>query len=309
MEPRLSIVQVMGAQRSRAPLALGRLRRQAIEDAVELIWVDVCPQAEPLDVSGDGLSPRIVEASGSAFAEAVACGLAEAKGEYVAFLEDHAFAREGWAQAVIDVFDETGAEMVNYSFADADPQTYLSRSFLMAEYGRWMHPTRPGNVSIPSCNNIAYRRSVLERYVKEKPLVEWINAEYLLHRRILGDGGVCRQSTDAIVEHEDWFRLRDGLKANAVMKRFNASAASRDWGAPRRWFYAAAMVAAPALHLWRLTVSILPRPRLWGSFLGALPVILLLYVYMTVHEAAGYLFGAGTSAADFAEMELTLERR
>ena len=90
---------------------------------------------------------------------------------------------------------------------------------------------------------------------------------------------------------------------------FNSSAASRDWSLPRRLFYAAGMVAAPPLHIARLAGSVAPRPKLWGGFLGALPVIVPLYVHMSVHEAFGYLLGPGSSAEDFAEMELSLQRR
>lgn len=309
MDPRLSIVQIMGAQRERAPAALARLRNQVLRDPVELIWVDADPQAGSLDVSGPGLVPRIVPASGLTYAQAAALGLSEAKGEYVAFLEDHAFARENWAQSVIDTFSESDAALVNYSFDDAEPQTYLSRAFLMAEYGRWMHPTRPGPVPIPACNNIAYRRAVLERWAKDKSLSDWLQAEYLLHRRIQSEGGLCLQATDAIVEHEDWFRFTDGLRANSVMKRYNAASASTSWSLPRRLFYAAGMAAAPPLHLLRLASSIAPRPALWGSFLAGLPVSVTLYFYMSFHEALGYLLGPGDSEREFADMELALKRR
>jgi len=299
----------MGAQRERAPAALARLRDQVLRDSVELIWVDTDPEAAPLDVSGPGLQPRIIAGSGLTFSQAAAQGLSEAKGDFVAFLEDHAVARENWAQAVIDTFSESDAALVNYSFADAEPQTYLSRAFLMAEYGRWMHPTRPGPVSIPSCNNIAYRRNVLERFADEKPLAEWLQAEYLLHRRIQSDGGVCLQATDAVVEHEDWFHFSDGLRANSVMKRYNAGSVATSWSLPKRVLYAAGMTVAPPLHLARLAASIAPRPALWGAFITGLPVSVPLYTYMSFHEALGYLLGPGDTEREFADMELALKRR
>lgn len=307
--PRLSVVQIIGARRDRAREAIARLRAQKLRDPIELIWVDTDPDSDSLPVDGPGLQPRVVIGAGLTFAEAGAKGASEACGKYVAMLEDHAFARPEWAQAVIDAFDESGAAMVNYSFTDVDPQTYLSRAFLMAEYGRWMHPTRPGDVPIPSCNNISYRRSVLERYAQEKPLAEWFRMEYLLHRRIQAEGGVCRQATEAIAEHEDWYQFGSGLHANAVMKRLNAAAVSKGWSLPKRLAYASAMVAAPPLHLARLAGSVGSRPALWGAFLASLPVTVPLYVHMTFHEALGYLFGAGNAEQEFAEMELALKRR
>lgn len=307
--PRLSVVQIIGARRDRAREAIARLRAQKLRDPIELVWVDTDPDSGPLPVEGSGLQPRVVLAPGATFAEAGAKGASEARGEYVAMLEDHAFAKPEWAQGVIDAYDESKAAMVNYAFTDVQPHTYFSRAFLMAEYGRWMHPARPGPVSIPSCNNISYRRSVLERYAQEKPLAEWFRMEYLLHRRILSEGGVCWQATDAIAEHEDWYAFGDGLHANAVMKRLNAASVSGDWGLPKRLFYAAAMVVAPPLHLARLAGSVASRPALWGQFLVGLPVTIPLYVHMTFHEALGYLFGAGQAEEQFAEMELALKRR
>jgi len=229
----------------------------------------------------------------------------------VAFIEDHCHAQPGWAAAVLRDFERPVA-MVNYSFIDTEPGSYLSRSFLMAEYGRWLHPTSPGPLPIASCANISYRRDILMRLAKERPLEEWFRAEYILHRRIQSDGGVIWQSTDAVAAHEDWVTLSEGLHANGALKRYHAGAiafGSPLWSLFRRCAYAAGMLVVPALHMWRLLRSIIPRPCHWGHFISALPVSLAVYIYAAAAEAVGYLGGPGDSGEHFVVVELELARK
>ncbi len=312
MTPRLSVVQIQGSRRERAAEALERFAAQTALGQIEVIWVDVAPSAGPLP-RDPRVTLRIVEApEATSYSAGMMRCAQEARCELVAFVEDHCFVRPGWAEALIRDFDTTGAAMVNYAFDDYEPQTWISKSFLMAEYGRWMVPTRPGPVRIPACNNISYRREVLERYAKMRPLAEWFDIQYRLHRKIRQDGGLIWQSTDAIVEHVDWSDYGDGLHANAVMKRLNAGSSIDGppaWSWPKRLFHAAAMSVAPAVHLGRLAASVALRPALWGTFLAGLPISVSMYCYCSFHEALGYLLGRGDSEAQFAEMELALKRR
>ena len=116
---------------------------------------------------------------------------------------------------------------------------------------------------------------------------------------------------DAVAAHEDWPTLSGGLLANGSQKRYCAAsiAANEKWSFARRVLYAAGMVLTPGLHLWRLAASLAPRPRLWGRFLLALPVSITVYCYAAVCEAAGYLFGPGSSEADFVDVELKMSRK
>ena len=309
-KPRLSVVQIQAAQRERAVEAMERWAAQTAVDQMELVWIDIAPEAGTLPTHPK-VRLRVIEAPDvKTFAGGMARCAAAAECEYVAFIEDHCFPQPQFVEKLIEDFDRTGAAMVNYAFDDYHPQTWISKSFLMAEYGRWMVPTRPGPVAIPACNNVSYRREVLQRYSQERSLQEWFNVEYLFHRRIREDGGLIWQSTEAVAEHVDWVDYGDGLHANAVMKRLNAGTnAESGWSWPKRLFYAAAMPVAPLVHLGRLAISVAPRPALWGTFLAGLPISASMYAYVSFHEALGYLFGRGESERQFAEMELALPRR
>ena len=81
------------------------------------------------------------------------------------------------------------------------------------------------------------------------------------------------------------------------------------WSLARRLFYAAAMVLAPPLHLWRLSRSLVSRPALWLPFLTALPVSVSVYCYVSFCEALGYLFGPGSAESYFNAVELSITRK
>jgi len=300
---------VIGEQRKRAERNLSCLAAQTAVEEIEVLLVDMTPDRGPVAGEEHPAVRRLEHTDDDRFWNALAKGARAARSEIVAFIEDHCFAEPGWAAAVIEAYRKPVA-MVNYAFTDTDPQTYLSRSFLMTEYGRWMAPAKAGPVGIASCNNISYRREVLARYFDR--LEEWLKVEYLLHRDIQRNGGVVWLAPDAVVAHEDWLRLRDGFRANGAMKRFHGSGmafSGTPWSRTRRLIYAAAMALTPPLHLWRLARSVWNRPALWLPFVTALPVSVSVYCYMAYCEALGYLLGPGSSEADFTATELSLSRK
>jgi hypothetical protein len=194
--------------------------------------------------------------------------------------------------------------MVNYAFTLANAPSYITRAMLMAEYGRWMAPAKPGPVRIPASNNIAYRRTALEPY--EAELESWFEAEFMLHGDILRRGGGVWLAPEARLAHECWTALAPACRANGAMKRLLADARVKraGWGRARRTYYAAGMALAPGQALWRLGRSMSGRPALWAEFLRSLPVCLAIYGYSAVQEALGYLLGAGRARDEFNAVEL-----
>ncbi len=136
--------------------------------------------------------------------------------------------------------------------------------------------------------------------------------EYLLHREIRAAGETAWMAPRVVVAHQDWSQLTRGLRANACVKRFSAAGAgfgTKPWSLPRRLFYVAAMVVAPGLHLWRLGWSFRNRPALWGPFVAALPVCVVVFCYASWFEALGYVAGAGSAEDEFLEVELSAPRQ
>ena len=133
MTPRISVVQVVGAQRTRVPEMLARLRAQTLREPFEVIWVDAASELGPLDLGGEGVVPRVLDAGGRSFTEAAAMGMAAAQGPYVAVLEDHAFARSGWLEAVLETFEETSSWNLPV-LKNGKYKGFISRSKIFSSY-------------------------------------------------------------------------------------------------------------------------------------------------------------------------------
>jgi hypothetical protein len=303
----LSAAVVVGAQRERAGVCVQRLLEQTAIGAMEIVVVDLAPSAPVPASFGDARVLRIAREDAPDYAAARAEAVRRSTGAYIAFLEDHSYPAPGWAAAIIEAFERPVA-LVNYAFTLANDHGYTTRAMLVAEYGRWMVPARPGPVPIPACNNIAYRREALLPYLDD--LDGWLEAEFLLHQRILQAGGGVWLAPDAHLAHECWDDLAAGCRANGAMKRLLADSRVHveGWGLGRRLLYAAAMAAAPAQSLWRLARSLPGRPGMVREFIVSLPVCAAIYTYSAACEAAGYLAGAGSSRDDFREVELSITR-
>lgn len=299
---------MVGTERERAERSLARLLRQTLLDRMEIVCVDLAPDAVPI-AGSDHPAVRYMRGDPtSLFEEAMALVVDRARAPYVAFVEDHSYAEPEWAAGIVREFERSGAALVNYAFTHVGRGTYLNRALLVAEYGRWMVPAREGEVRIPACNNVSYRVEALAPF--RDRLGEWLGTAALMHREIQRRGGVAWQATDAVVGHESWGSLIKACWANGVMKRVYGGHRPLlcGWGLPRRLLYAAGMVVAPALHIARLARSFRDRPRLWGAFLEALPVCAVVYGYASWQEALGYLLGPGTSREAFTRMETAVPR-
>jgi len=308
---KLSVVEVVGRQRERSERGLEAILAQRTAQPFEVIIIDLAPDERPLRSAEDPRVRVVPHAEIREYPDALAAGAREAEGEFVAFLEDHCHAQPGWAMA-LEQDCRPHVTLVNYAFEESKPSTYLSRAFLVAQYGRWMRPTRAGPVAVPACTNVCYRRETLLNYTQERPLEAWFALEYLLHRRIRRDGGLMWQSEGAVVAHEDWLSLQEGMQANGTLKRYSAGQLAHGeppWSAARRLVYACGMALVPALALWRLASSLLRRPGLRGAFLSALPVSVCVFVYGSWWEAVGYLAGPGNTGEALPKMEIERARK
>ena len=301
--PALSVGMLIGRQRARAEHSLQCLLEQP--EPLEILVGDLTPGEGPLRGFADPCV-RVIELENHHMGSGMARLVEEARAPLIALIEDHCYAAPGWAAGVLRAFARPEVAIVSYAIRDAGPETWLTRSFLFTEYGRWMDPAREGPVAIAALNNVAYRRSVL---LRKTDLPRRMEGAHALHREIQREGGVAWLAADAIAAHQDWLSFLEGCRANGILKRaYAGSKVQEGLGWPGRLVHAAAMLLAPALHLGRLGWSVRNRPRLWTTFFTSLPVSVPVYVYASYQEALGYLFGVGTSLDDFVEMEVDTAR-
>jgi hypothetical protein len=307
MGPDLTAVLIAGELRRRASKSLGHLLSQTALARMEILVADLCPDGGAMAGAGHPAVRYLRWPHLGYYSEAQAAAVREARAPIVAFIEDHSYASPGWAQAVLDGFEDPRVAAVNYTFTPAGAG-YWSRSILLAEYGYWMAPHPGGPVAFASSTNIAYRRDLVLRHLAEKESI--FEAEFLLHRALRAEGWRIIVAPQATVAHESWGRLWDACLANGANKRVLGArrAALGGWGPGRRLLAAMAMAAMPALGLLRLARSVLGHRRLWGTFLLGWPVVASIYCFSAGAEAAGYLFGPGRSREEFRARELAVER-
>lgn len=308
MTAQLTVGLIAGDLRARAECSLSCLLNQTALDRMEIVVVDIGHREGAFAGAAHPRVRYIRRPDFRHYCEAQAEVVRQARTPLVAFVEDHCYATPGWAQAVLETFENPRVAAVNYTFTPAGNTGYLGRSILMAEYGNWMFPHPGGRVRICSSTNLAYRRKVLLEEIRGRESL--FEAEFLVQRAIARRGMEIHLAPRATLAHESWSTLRDACAANGANKRVLGSRRSElgGWGPFRRAVWAAAMGLAPGLFLARLAWSLRRRPALWVTYLTGLPVMTAIYCACAWHEAKGYLWGAGQSREELAARELAVSR-
>jgi hypothetical protein len=300
-EPLLSAIMLAGARRKNAQHVLDELCGQTAIDSMEVIVVDHGrPGAAPLQ-SPCVARTRILRLDpGLTMGPARAAAVREARGEIVAFIEDHCHPQPDWAQALIDCHRQGWPGVVGYAFTNATTETPVSRAAFMTDFGWWADPVPRGPVTFLPGNNLAYRRTDLLEFgdaLEALLEVDWTLIELLVRRGV----GMFVESK-ALVAHEEFDRVGAMCRANFVYGRMLAAVRSKQggWGPVRRTVYAlGAPLGVPALKLLRMIRSLKGR-GLWRRFAVSLPLATTIYLAEAVGESVGYLRGAeGMQRAQF----------
>ena len=300
---------VAGSLRARASRTLEALAHQTVADGMEVIVVDIAPAHEPPLVGSPGLKPTTLREPGlRSWGPARAAGARRASAPVVAFIEEHCRPEPGWAQAVLDAHEGPWAA-VGYAFTNANPETWASRSFMIAAYGDFAHPARRGPAQLVSGNNVAYKRAVLEEL--DDRLDDLLAIDFTFQEELRARGGRLFVESGARAAHENFTTLAGECAAGHAYCRLMAAtrADARGFSPRRRLFYGlAAPLGAPAVRLARLARGLRGRRPLWRPFLAGLPLIVPAYLWTGVGEGLGYLLGAGSAERRALEWELEAER-
>jgi hypothetical protein len=297
---------VAGAQRGRLGRLLDALARQSAVAEIEVVVVDTNPDASPPSPR-HGLGVEILPCAGVSFGQARAAAARAARGDLVAFLEDHCYPCAGWAQAVIDAGRQPCAA-IGYAIANANPESRVSQAVHLATYGEW-HSPRAGVTSALPGGNVAYRREVLIGLGDR--LAGMLQADYNLHRWMLERGMRMIVEPRARAEHESEERLRDALRSSFVYSRVLAAQRAKDggWSARTRALVAGKdLLAAPVARLHRLLADLPAELRSPLHLNLHLPGVLALYLVSAAGEAFGYLAGEGHAAERLMHWEVDAPR-
>ena len=161
------------------------------------------------------------------------------------------------------------------------------------DFGRYQNPLPEGPSNFLTDVNIAYKRTALQRIRSV-----WENGfnEPDVHGRLLADGETLWMSPDIIVyQHRSGLTLGQIIRERFVWGRYFAGNRVRGKSLPVRTGYSIATLAVPGIILLKKTRDVVRKKRLLGTYLRALPYILLLALGWSAGELTGYLTGRASS--------------
>jgi Glycosyl transferase family 2 len=301
--PSMSVIMVTPDTFQTLRHTLKHLRAQTVADQLEIVIVG--PSTAALAVDAAALQPfhgyRFVEADSlRSSANARAEGIRAAAAPIIAFVEDHSFPTRGWAAALIARHREPWAA-VGPAFLNGNPQTLLSWSNLLIEYGPWTDPVEAGPRDHIPPHNSSYKRDLLLAYGDRLgPLVE---AETVLQWDLRNQGHELYLETAAKTRHFNisLFALYIPLRFN--VGRLFGAARAREWPAGKRVFYTLASPLIPFVRFARTLPIVWRCGRRHEMWPRVLPLLFFGFVIDAAGEMAGYAVGGGSAVENTSRFE------
>lgn len=220
-----------------------------------------------------------------------ALGMARARGEMIAVLEDHCRAAPNWLRGIARSRSE-GHRVIGGAVANGAVDRLRDWAAFFCEYAAFMPPVPKGKVPALPGNNCAYERDLLHSLGEDLYREVW---EYFLHARLRERGAVFWSEPDLVVFHDKRFDFGYFLAQRYHYSRSFGHMRAGSWPRWKRVAYGCAVLGLPPLLLARMTRAVYAKKRHRREFLLCLPLTLLYLVAGTVGEAVGALRGAGAS--------------
>lgn len=222
-----------------------------------------------------------------------AIGVRHARAEAVAVIEDHVLVPDDWAQRLLDAL-ASGADVVGGSVYNAATSTTVDWASFLCEYSHLLAPRAGRDVVSLTGNNVAYRRTLVQRYSAVLDAGGW---EDRLHDALRDDGIALSCVPDIAVAHKMHYRMRDYLSQRYLYSRAFAGGAAIRLAPLRRAFLTARSACLPPVLLARIMFRVLVSRRHRREFLLSLPLIAVFVCAWAAGEAVGYAAGPGDALA------------
>jgi hypothetical protein len=216
-------------------------------------------------------------------------GLALARGELVALLEDHALPDPHWAAAMAEAHRERWAGVGGAIENGIDRA--LNWAVYFCDFAHYQNPLPAGESDFASDANACYKRAALETI---EPIWREAFQERAVNWALKGAGEKLALAPEAIVyQHRLGLRLSDSLKERFVWGRSYAAGRCGTIGRGKQLAYAALAPAIWAVLVARMGKTVAARGRLMRPFLQALPLTAVLALAWSAGEMSAYLKGGG----------------
>lgn len=307
--PLVSVIMVIGAQRERAGRALASvLAQHGLENAEVLLFDAAFDRYPPLPGS-DHAAVTVHPVPAANSLNVIRAQAAEiARGEAVAYLEEHILVVPGWLDAIVSGF-RAGHGGVGGEPGALNPGRGISDAITLMNYGPFRPTPAPRTFHMLPGHNSAYRRDLLLSFGELLPSL--LASEVLLNWKIIEKGHTLLLDPAAKFLHLN----EEALSMIAVgYYHWNRSfgenrARVYGWGWGRRILQGVATPFVPAVRYMKNLAHLLRNDR------QSLPILfrytgVFLYAQAAaaVGMAIGALFGAGDAEAKFLDYELNSER-
>jgi hypothetical protein len=233
-----------------------------------------------------------------------AAGIRAAKAEIVALGETHSYPEHEWAERLVAAHQSNWAA-VGPAVENANAESRMSWANLLLDYGRWLSPTRGGEMDDLPGHNSSYKRELLLAYGPR--LETMLEAETFLHEDLRRHGHRLYQEPRARISHLNVTRPSSWLVERFESGRLYAGARSRGWSPIRRAAYAVGSPLIPFVRLPRILGDarrVGERCRLDAP--GHAVLVATLAV-SALGELVGYATGAGKAMSRLMHIELHRE--
>lgn len=307
-QPDMSVIVITPDNFATAAKTIKRLKGQNVRQRLEIVIA--APSKKTLELEEAALrdfhSFKVVEVGAmTSTARARAAGVFAASAPVVAFVEDHAFPANGWAEALIAAHQQSWAA-VGPAMANANPRTLTSWANLVVEYGQWLDPCPAGVKDHLPGHNGSYKRALLVEYGDS--LDAMLDAESILQWDLRAKGHELYLEPKARTFHQNFSAGLSWLPLRFNGGRLFAASRARTWPPLRRVVYCAASPLIPFVRLKRIVKELRAPGRKRDLLPRIVPLLFTSLVVDAVGEMAGYAFGAGDAMRKLADMEFHRHR-
>jgi hypothetical protein len=210
-------------------------------------------------------------------------GMAAARGELIALVEDHGRPDPSWCANI------AAAHRADYAAIGGAIENGVDRPLNWAVYycdfGRYQNPVPSGESGFASDANTSYKRGALESV---RSLWDGRFREVVINGALISRGEKVALRPEIVVyQHREGLRLGTALRERYIWGRSYAVTRCELLSDGKRLAYAVLSPALPVLMTLRLARTARERGR-FGKFIRAMPLIAALLVSWGFGEAMGY---------------------
>jgi GT2 family glycosyltransferase len=217
-------------------------------------------------------------------------GLAVARGEIVAFLEDHCLVTPGWLAENVAAHQRLPHTAISGCVENAATERAHEWAFYFCEYAAFCPPVQEGESGHIAGNCASYKRNALESVGFDAQ--RW---EFFLHRRLLERGDCFYCNPRLRVQHKLSLPFREMLAQRFHLSRSFAAMRRQEATLSKRIVYGLGAPLLPPLLLGRITRTVLTKQGYRRQLVRAYAPLCALLIAWAFGELIGYWFGAGAS--------------